>query len=76
MKFVDNQSILAADNYEVGNTYGVVIFFKDQTILVAESLDEDAIETIKKYLQETNNPRSMKIDNCIRRRKLSTTTFF
>lgn len=69
MKFVDYQPLLAVDNYEVDNTYEVDIFFENQISLVTESLDKDPIETIESYLQETNKPRTIKIENYIRRVK-------
>jgi len=40
---VDDQPVLAAAKYEVDNTYEVDTLFENQTSLVAESSDEDAI---------------------------------
>ena len=41
---VDDQPVLATAKHEVNNTYEVDTFFENQTSLVAESLDEDAID--------------------------------
>ena len=57
------------DNYEVENTFGVKALYSQQTALVSKSLDEDAVEITKEYLQDTKNPRSQKIENYIRRVK-------
>ena len=51
LKLYDDQLLLATDNYEVDNTYEVE-FFKNQTSLVVESLNQDTIESIKSYLQQ------------------------
>ena len=69
LKLIEDQPILTSDNYEVDKTYEVKIFFENQTSLVSESLNEDAIETTKAYLQETKKLRSLKIENYIRRVK-------
>ena len=44
-------------------------FYSQQTALVSKSLDEDAVEITKEYLQDTKKPRSQKIENYIRRVK-------
>ena len=36
---------------------------------MVKALNEDAVELIKSYLQETKKPRSMKVENYIRRVK-------
>ena len=61
--------MISSDNYEVDNTFGVQAFYDQQTALVAKSLDEDAVEITKDYLQNTKKPRSQKIENYIRRVK-------
>ena len=70
LKLVNDPSILAADDYAVDNTYEVDTSFENQMSLVAELLDEDAIETIKNCLQETKKAWSIKIDIYIRRIKI------
>ena len=61
--------MISPDNYEVDNTFGVQAFYSQQTALVSKSLDEDAVENTKEYLQNTKKPRSQKIENYIRRVK-------
>ena len=61
--------MLTHDNCEVDNMFGVQDFYDQQTSLVAKSLDEDAFEVTKEYLQDTKKPRSQKIENYIRRVK-------
>ena len=61
--------VINPDNYEVDNTFGVQAFYSQQTALVSKSLDEDAVEITKEYLQDTKKPRSQKIENYIRRVK-------
>ena len=61
--------MISSDNYEVDNTFGVQAFYSQQTALVSKSLDEDAVENTKEYLQNTKKPRSQKIENNIRRVK-------
>ena len=61
--------VISEDNYEVDNTFGVQAFYSQQTTLVSKSLDEDAVEITKDYLQNTKKPRSQKIENYIRRVK-------
>ena len=61
--------MISPDNYEVDNTFGVQAFYSQQTALVSKSLDEDAEEITKEYLQNTKKPRSQKIENYIRRVK-------
>ena len=70
LKLIDDQLILTSDNYEVDNTYEVKIFFENWTSLVSESLNEGDIEPAKTCLQETKKPRSLKIENYIRRLKI------
>ena len=69
LKLVEDQPILATDNYAVDNTYGVKNFIENQKKLAKAMLDDEAIEDIKTYLQTQKKPRSMHIDNYIRRTK-------
>ena len=65
----DDLPVLTHDNYEVDNTFGVQAFYDQQRSLVAKSLDEDAVEVTKEYLQDTTKRRSHKVENYIRRVK-------
>ena len=69
LKLVEDQPVLAADNYAVDNTYGIKNFKDNQKKLAKAMLDDEAIEDIKSYLQTQKKPRSMHIDNYIRRTK-------
>ena len=60
---------MATDNYAIDNTYGVSNFETNQKSLIKASLDEEAIEDLKTYLQNQKKPRNMRIDNYIRRVK-------
>lgn len=51
LKLVEDQPVLANDNYEVDNTHRVDIFNENQAKFVAEVLNEYEIESIKSYLQ-------------------------
>ena len=62
-----DRCLITSENYEVDNTYEVKIFFENWRSLVSESLNEEDIETTKTCLQETKKPRSLKIENYIRR---------
>ena len=63
LKIVEDQPILAIDNYAIDNTYGVLNFETNQKILIKASLDEKAIEDLKTYLQNQKKPIHMTIDN-------------
>ena len=65
IKLIEDQLVLTLDNYEVDNTYGVKIFFKNQTSLVSESLNEDEVVITKDYLQERKKPRSLTVEKYI-----------
>ena len=66
LKLVEDQPILATDNYVIDNTYGVSNFETNQKSLIKASLDEEVIEDLKTYLQNQKKPRNMRIDNYIR----------
>ena len=53
LKLVEDQLILAVDNYSVDNAFGVDNFETNQQILAKVLLDEEAIEDLKRYLQNT-----------------------
>jgi len=44
---------------------GMQDFYDQQTNLVAKSLNEDAVEVTKEYLQDTKQPRRQKVENYI-----------
>ena len=69
LKMVEDQPILAIDNYVIDNTYGVLNFETNQKSLIKASLDEKAIEDLKTYLQNQKKPRNVRIDNHIRKVK-------
>ena len=50
LKLVEDQPILAADNYAVDNTFGVANFKINQKKLVKDPLDEEVIGDLKTYL--------------------------
>ena len=64
----DDLPVITQDNYEVDNTFGVQAFYLQQTALESKSLDEDAVEMTKEYLQDTKKLRSQKIENIYMRR--------
>ena len=57
LTLVEAQPILSGDNYETDNTYGVENFWNNQKKLVKSTLNEEAIEDLKAYLQNTKKPR-------------------
>ena len=69
LKLIEEQPILANDNYAIDNTFGVENFKNNQKNLARIMLDDEAIEDVKTYLQTVKKPRSMRIDSYIRRVK-------
>ena len=70
LKLVEDQPILAIDNYVIDNTFGVENFYDNQKELAKTLLDDDAVEDLKTFLQSSKKPRRMRIDNYIRRIKV------
>ena len=54
MKLVNDQPILVVDNYAIDNKFGVENFYDNQKGLVKTLLDDDAVEDLKKILQNSN----------------------
>ena len=69
LELVEDQLILSVEKYSVDNAFEVDNFETNQQILAKVLLDEEPIEDLKIYLQNTKNRRKMRIDDYIRRVK-------
>mmetsp|Transcript_34952 Transcript_34952/g.40438 ORF Transcript_34952/g.40438 Transcript_34952/m.40438 type:complete len:306 (+) Transcript_34952:850-1767(+) len=69
LEWVEAQVYAGANNYEVGNTYSVANFYRNQKLLAERELDKECVETLKTYMGDTKKLQKMKINAFIRRAK-------
>ena len=56
LKLTEEKPILAVDNYAVDNKFGVGNFYNNQKSLAKMLLDNDAVEDLETFLQNSKKP--------------------